>query len=98
MSLKPLLDLIAQARDEQWVELDLTDYQLSELPPEIGGLTQLQKLVLGKWDEDEGRIGIGLQRLPEALGQLGNLRELSLAGGVARLDWLLSTPSRLRHW
>ena len=38
--------LIAQAKDEQWEELDLCGRSLSELPAQIGELTQLKRLVL----------------------------------------------------
>ena len=40
--------LIDQAADEGWTELDLSGKNLTELPPEIGKLTQLETLILGK--------------------------------------------------
>ncbi len=46
MSERELLKLIAQAEREGWDELDLSDKDLTELPPEIGSLTQLTSLNL----------------------------------------------------
>ena len=52
MTREELLLLIAQAATEGWTKLDLSGQGLTELPPEIGRLTQLETLILGKWDPD----------------------------------------------
>jgi internalin A len=61
MTQTELIALINKAADEGWTELDLAGYDLTELPPEIGWLTQLETLILGKQDFDkkgpEGRAG-----------------------------------------
>ncbi len=72
-----LRELIAQAKDEQWEELDLAGMELEVLPPEIGELTQLKRLWLGKWDEEKREwVGNRLTRLPDELWELRNLEEL----------------------
>jgi len=43
-----LLQLIDQAADEGWKELDLAGMGLTELPEEIGKLGQLESLIFGK--------------------------------------------------
>jgi Leucine-rich repeat (LRR) protein len=50
MTQDELLALIDQAADESWTELDLSGLKLTELPPAIGKLTQLETLILGKQD------------------------------------------------
>jgi internalin A len=58
MTHEELLALIDQAADEGWKELDLSGQGLTELPAEIGRLTQLETLILGKWErEKEGPQG-----------------------------------------
>lgn len=51
MTDQELLHTIEQAVREGWEELDLSDQQLTILPPEIGQLTQLKVLARGnqKW-------------------------------------------------
>ncbi len=71
MTQEELLRLIDQAAVGDWHELILVDNQLSSLPPEIGQLTNLQRLVL--WSSQ-------LTTLPPDIGQLANLRELDLWG------------------
>ena len=44
-----LLQVIEQAAIEAVTELDLSGNQLTALPPEIGKLTQLKKLIVGKY-------------------------------------------------
>ena len=79
MTQDELLQLIDQAAAEGWTELDLAGKGLTELPPEIGKLTQLEVLTLGKWIEKENKtIGNRLTSLPQEIAALENLRELSL--------------------
>jgi internalin A len=59
-------------------ELDLAGYDLTELPPEIGQLTQLETLMLGKFDPRRGYVGNQLTALPPEIGQLSNLQSLYL--------------------
>ena len=54
MTQQELLQTIEQAAAEGWEELDLSDQQLTELPPEIGKLTQLKVLKLGSKDDPLG--------------------------------------------
>jgi internalin A len=53
MSYQAALQKIEQAAAEQWEELDLSGTELTEVPPEIGQLGQLRRLILGnsplKW-------------------------------------------------
>lgn len=53
MTQEELLVLIDRAAAEGWTELDLAGLGLTELPGEIGKLTQLETLILGKWDEEK---------------------------------------------
>jgi internalin A len=55
---RELLDLIARARDEEWEELDLARLDLEVLPPEIGSLVKLKRLILGRYDEQR-KLDIG---------------------------------------
>jgi internalin A len=57
-----LLDLIAQAREEEWEELDLAGLGLEVLPPEIGSLVKLKRLVLDKIERLTNLIIIGHAR------------------------------------
>ena len=71
---------IDQAAEEKLTKLDLSGLGLEELPPEIGKCTQLETLVLGKWDEEKWKwIGNELTKFPDALLQLTNLKILSIA-------------------
>ena len=75
-----LLALLERAKAEGWTELDLAGLDLVELPPEIGELTQLRVLILGKWDEEtEKWKGNQLTTLPPEIGQLQNLTNLDLS-------------------
>jgi internalin A len=53
MTEQELLQLIEQAATEGATELDLSGKDLTALPAEIGKLTQLKKLILGKYQYDE---------------------------------------------
>jgi len=64
-----LLQVIKQAADEGWTLLDLSGRGLTELPSEIGLLTNLQRLDL----RDNQ-----LAALPPEIAQLGNLERLDL--------------------
>ncbi|MEL6938273.1 MAG: COR domain-containing protein [Cyanobacteria bacterium J06598_1] len=74
-----LLRLIDEAAADGRETLDLAGEGLSELPPEIGRLTQLKTLILGRWDpETSSLLGNNLKTLPEAIGMLRELRSLNL--------------------
>ncbi|MDM8524003.1 COR domain-containing protein [Desulfococcaceae bacterium HSG8] len=62
-----LLEIIHKAEKEQVTELDLSEYEIPQLPPEIGRLTSLQILILR-----------GLKELPGEIAQLRNLTRLYL--------------------
>ncbi|NEQ54719.1 MAG: hypothetical protein F6K11_32095, partial [Leptolyngbya sp. SIO3F4] len=83
MTQDELLKLIDQAAEESWTELDLAGADLTELPPEIGKLTQLETLILAK--EVEGGsfgkyLGNSLTKLPVEIGLLKNLKSLQATG------------------
>ncbi len=80
MTREELLQLIDKAADEGSTELDLAGLGLEELPPEIGKCTQLETLVLGKFDEEKRKfIGNKLTEFPDAVLQLTNLKILNLS-------------------
>ena len=84
MSLSKSLLLIQQS-PEGTQELDLSGHQLKALSPEIGKLTQLKKLILGKYLYDaKGNVtrivGNDIMILPPEIGLLTELEELSLIG------------------
>ena len=82
MSEEELLQVLEQAAV---TELDLSGKELTALPPEIGKLTQLKKLILGKDEyDDKGlyirTVGNKLISLPPEIGLLTQLEELQIVG------------------
>jgi len=61
-------EMLRRAEVEQAIELDLSEYEITQLPPEIGKLTALQILIVR-----------GLHELPREIGQLRNLSRLCLS-------------------
>ncbi|MCF4968553.1 leucine-rich repeat domain-containing protein, partial [Nostoc sp. CMAA1605] len=85
MNEQELLRVIEQAAIDSVTELDLSGNNLTTLPPEIGKLIQLKKLILGKHQYDEYGylafpIGNNLSYLPTEIGLLTQLEELEVAG------------------
>ena len=78
MTQDELLRLIDEAAADKRTTLDLSGQGLNELPPEIGNLTNLKTLVLGRWDKKNKRLGNNLKALPDEIGQLTELRSLFL--------------------
>jgi internalin A len=75
-----LEELIERAAREEWEELDLSGNDLTELPPSIGKLKNLKKLILGKWDSEQQKsFGNKLTSLPLEISKLTNLRSLDLS-------------------
>ncbi|MEM9923344.1 MAG: COR domain-containing protein [Cyanobacteria bacterium P01_D01_bin.50] len=84
MTDEELLETIEQAATDGLTELDLSGVKLTVLPAEIGKLTQLKKLILGKDEYDEdgvyiNTIGNKLRELPKEIGLLNQLEELHIA-------------------
>ena len=93
MTQDELLALIDQAADEGWTELDLSGKGLTELPPQIGKLTQLEKLILGKLDEEKSEwIGNQLTDLPDEITQLTNLTSLDLSSNQIQIFLIIRCP------
>ncbi|EMX0193795.1 hypothetical protein COJ87_19875 [Bacillus cereus] len=95
-----LIDLINTARDEEWIALDLSNCGLKELPPEIGCLEHLEYLEIGSEDyrndftEEEKNE---LYTLPKEIGNLKNLKELSLYNvGIKKLPKEISNLKNLK--
>jgi internalin A len=80
MTYQAAVQKIEQAAAEQWEELDLSGMNLTELPPEIGQLGQLKRLILGEFDWEKMEIvGNQLTELPQELWQLQQLEEINLS-------------------
>jgi len=80
MTRDDLLRLIDQAAAEGWKELDLSGKNLTALPSEIGRLTELEVLILGKYRSGEGWSSNRLTEIPAEIGLLKNLKTLEIAG------------------
>ncbi|TAE68409.1 MAG: GTP-binding protein [Oscillatoriales cyanobacterium] len=103
MTREELLQLIDKAADEGSTELDLAGLGLEELPPEIGKCTQLEKLVLGKYDEEKQQVlGNKLTEFPDVVLQLTNLKILSLRNNqityIPEAIAQLSNLTKLNLW
>jgi internalin A len=70
MTAQEVLELIQRAKDERAGKLDLSNKNLTEIPPEIPQLTSLQHLILSINQISE---------IPEALAQLTSLQYLYLS-------------------
>ncbi|WP_293314099.1 COR domain-containing protein [Microcoleus sp. PH2017_08_TRC_O_A] len=73
---------------------------LEELPPEIGKCTQLESLVLGKFDEEKRKwVGNKLTEFPDVVLQLTNLKILLIPKNqitsIPDAIWQLSNLTRL---
>jgi len=86
MNKDELLRLIDQAAREGWTSLDLSNQGLTELPPEIGKLTNLEVLAI---DNNS------LTSLPSEFGNLINLQRLRL--GRNKLSKLPDTFNKLKN-
>ncbi|KEF36653.1 small GTP-binding protein domain [Schinkia azotoformans MEV2011] len=79
-----LLDLINEAKQNRWNALDLSMCGLTEIPPEIGLLKDLEILELGNngpIDEYEKNIERNeFVTLPSEIGELTKLKSISLYG------------------
>ncbi|MCC3583897.1 MAG: leucine-rich repeat domain-containing protein [Microcoleus sp. PH2017_29_MFU_D_A] len=100
MTREELLQLIDKAADEGQTELDLAGLGLEELPPEIGKCTQLESLVLGKFDEEKRKwVGNKLTEFPDVVLQLTNLKILLIPKNqitsIPDAIWQLSNLTRL---
>jgi internalin A len=92
-----LLRLIDEAAADGRPTLDLAGEGLDELPPEIGKLTQLKTLVLGRWEQKKGRLTNNLKALPDEIGHLRELRSLFLYGNqFAEFPDVVGTLAKLR--
>src|SRR6476469_3846865 len=71
---------IDQAAEEKLTQLDLSWLDLEELPPEIGKCTQLETLVLAKFDGEKSKwVGNKLTEFPDAVLQLTNLKIINVS-------------------
>ncbi|TRV14479.1 MAG: leucine-rich repeat domain-containing protein [Microcystis wesenbergii Mw_MB_S_20031200_S109] len=75
MTAQEVLELIQRAKDERAWELDLSNKNLTEIPPEIAQLTSLPRLDLGHNQ---------IREIPEALAQLTSLQGLYLNNNQIR--------------
>jgi Leucine-rich repeat (LRR) protein len=75
MTAQKILELIQQAKDERAEKLDLSNKNLTEIPPEIAQLTSLQVLYLNNNQ---------IREIPEALAHLTSLQFLNLYNNQIR--------------
>lgn len=92
---KELIDLINDAKENNWKALDLSNCGLTELPPEIGILENLEYLDLTSEINNSNvnkKVCNIIETLPKEIGNLKNLKELALYG--IRLN---SLPSEIKN-
>ena len=73
MTREEVLEIIRKTKRKKVATLDLSEGDISELPPEIGKLTALQSLTVS-----------GLNELPREIGQLRSLTRLNLSSNYLR--------------
>ncbi len=89
MTAQEVLELIQRAKDERARELDLSNKNLTEIPPEIPQLTSLQYL---------GLSNNQISEIPEALAQLTSLQRLYLDNNQIReIPEALAQLTSLQH-
>ncbi|MEG4627854.1 leucine-rich repeat domain-containing protein [Microcoleus sp. w1-18aA5] len=72
---------IEWAAEKKLKKLDLSRLNLKKLPPEIAKCTQLETLLLAKWDDEVVDLfGNKLTEFPNAVFELTNLKILNLRG------------------
>jgi internalin A len=83
-----VLQLIEQARAENWTELDLSGKGLVQIPPEIFQLSNLQRLYL--------RLN-QITEIPDAIAALSSLQQLSLgANQITEIPDVIASLSNLQ--
>jgi internalin A len=80
-----LEELIARAKRENWIEIELNGKQLKSLPESIFQLTSLTKLTL---------VSDEIESLPKQIGQLTNLEVLYLGINNPRRDRPTYSPRK----
>ncbi len=88
LSKERLLSIIEKAKKENWKQLDLSNKGLTELPKEIGTLTNLIHLDLGS--NLSSSTPNRLSHLPPEIGNLSKLEHLNL-----RFNYEISLPSEM---
>jgi internalin A len=89
MARQKLLQLIEQARAENSTELDLSDKGLTEIPPEIFQLSNLQQLWLSNNQ---------ITKIPDAIAALSNLQNLFLYGNkITEIPNVIAALSNLQN-
>ena len=82
-----LIKYIEEIKTKRPKIVDLTKYELEEIPNEIFEFDWIEKLILGNFynnytREIEGSSPCKLNELPEELARLKNLKSLSISGGL----------------
>ncbi len=90
---------IERTIEEKLIELDLSGLELEELPSEISKCTQLETLLVGKWDKEKAKgFGNKLTEFPNAVFQLTNLKILDLSENqITSIPKALGQMSNLRE-